>query len=122
MESSFIKLQKFTAENESWVIEGCYTDLLELLSTQANQIIYLNLAIEICIENAKKHPWEPHKYESKQDQDEKLSMLLEWISQYKDRDDTFSLTSHLSFYDTFKGKKLMHTTNIEFTTRKEKDA
>jgi len=43
-------------ENESWIIEGCYTDLLNLLSPQANEIIYLNLPTDLCIENAKNRP------------------------------------------------------------------
>lgn len=112
LDSSLKTLQEFTAANQSWVVEGCYADLLNLLSPQANEVIYLNLPIELCIENAKNRPWEPHKYESKQAQDEKLPMLLEWIAQYKDREDTFSHAAHLNFYQSFTGKKLMYTSNI----------
>lgn len=118
LDCSFRELQAFTVENESWVIEGCYTDLLELLSPQANEIIFLNLPAELCIENAKNRPWEPHKYDSKKAQDEKLSMLLLWIAQYNNRHDTFSLTSHLSFYENFKGTKKMHTTNTDIIIRR----
>ena len=106
-------LQAFMVENNPWVVEGCYADLLNLLSPQANEIIYLNLSVELCIENAKTRPWEPHKYESKQVQDEQLSMLLEWITQYRVRDDTFSQTSHLNFYHSFTGKKIMYTSNTD---------
>ncbi|MDG2090004.1 MAG: AAA family ATPase [Gammaproteobacteria bacterium] len=109
-------LQAFMVENNSWVVEGCYADLLNLLSPQANEIIYLNLSVELCIENAKNRPWEPHKYESKQTQDEQLSMLLEWIAQYQFRDDTFSQTSHLNFYHSFTGEKIMYTSNADFTS------
>ncbi len=113
LNESFKKLQKFIDGKENWVIEGCYTDLLELLSHQTNEIIYLNLPVELCIENAKRRPWEPHKYESKKAQDENLTMLTEWIIQYENRDDEFSKKSHLKFYDNFTGKKQMYTNNIE---------
>lgn len=104
-------IEKFTQDNESWVIEGCYADLLELLLTDANEMIYLNLPVEDCIENAKQRPWEPHKYESKQAQDANLDMLLDWIRDYESRRDVFSRSAHESLYESFGGKKQMHTTN-----------
>ncbi len=113
LNKSFKKLQEFIDGKQSWVIEGCYTDLLELISHQANEIIYLNLPVELCIENAKNRPLEPHKYESKNAQDDNLAMLTEWIIQYENRDDEFSKKSHLKFYDSFAGKKKMVTKNIE---------
>ena len=51
----------FIQAHENWVIEGCYTDLLELLSEKTDEIIYLNLPVELCIKNAKNRPWEPQK-------------------------------------------------------------
>tara|TARA_R110000824_G_scaffold336_9_gene2306 strand:- start:104041 stop:104535 length:495 start_codon:yes stop_codon:yes gene_type:complete len=113
LKDSFAKVQEFLDKNQAWVIEGCYTDLLELLSSKANEIIFLNLPIESCIENAKNRPWEAHKYASKQKQDENLSMLLDWIAQYSQRDDVFSHAAHLSFYAAFSGKKTMLTRNTE---------
>jgi adenylate kinase family enzyme len=95
----------FINDNESWVIEGCYVDLLELVKKYSNEIIFMDLPIVHCIENAKLRPWEPHKYESKQAQDQNLNMLIDWISQYEDRNDTFSKVSHQCFYDQFIGNK-----------------
>ncbi|WP_144210586.1 AAA family ATPase [Shewanella donghaensis] len=110
--TSNITIQKFIkSANKGWIIEGCYTDLLELTVTSANEVIFMNLPIEVCIENAKKRPWEPHKYESKQAQDANLAMLLDWISQYNQRTDTFSQQSHQDFYDRFKGTKTMLINN-----------
>jgi len=95
----------FTANNESWVIEGCYTDLLELLAEKANEIVFLNLPIQQCLQNASARLWEPHKYTSKEAQDANLKMLLEWIAQYEHRDDVFSLLAHTQFYEGFSGTK-----------------
>lgn len=98
---------------EDWVVEGCYTDLLELLVQDASEIIFMDLPVEQCIANAKSRPWEPHKYESKQAQDANLEMLLAWIQKYKARSDSFSYEAHRNFYDTFQGKKTIYTENQE---------
>lgn len=97
----------FDASNPGWVIEGCYADLLQLVTGAATEIIFLNLSVAACRDNARKRPWEPHKYPSKEAQDANLDMLLDWISQYADRQDEFSYASHQKIYDTFTGAKRM---------------
>jgi adenylate kinase family enzyme len=112
------EIEFFTQNHESWVIEGCYSDLLELLiidsqldaidnmgTCEANEMFFLDLPIEICIRNAEQRAWEPHKYSSKQDQDDNLEMLIDWIKNYETRTDSFSKESHQALYDSFKGKK-----------------
>ena len=107
LELSREKIQAFTSKNKSWVIEGCYSDLLEIIRSEVTEIIYLNLPVELCIENAKNRPWEAHKYKNKEAQDENLNMLIDWISEYIKRDDEFSYKSHMQFYNSFEGKKSM---------------
>jgi hypothetical protein len=80
-----------------------------LVSDEATEIIFLNLDIEQCVENARKRPWEPHKYPSKEAQDKNLEMLIGWIRQYANRMDEFSLTAHMTFYEQFEGEKSMKT-------------
>lgn len=111
--ASLAIINAFTHANNSWVIEGCYTDLLELLSSEneadmsnsATNIIFLDLSISQCIINAKNRPWEPHKYSSKQAQDDNLEMLITWIKDYDTRVDTFSKYHHQKFYENFQGTK-----------------
>ena len=98
-------ISEFIQTHQAWVIEGCYTDLLTFAETEASEIIFIDLAIEDCIANAYTRPWEPHKYPSKVAQDENLGMLIEWIAQYEQRQDTFSKDSHLEFYQQYQGKK-----------------
>ena len=74
------EINDFVSANEDWVIEGCYADLLEIVMPLASDLVFLNLPIETCINNAKNRQWEPHKYESKQAQDANLEMLLDWIA------------------------------------------
>ncbi len=111
LEESGTAIQAFVASNTGWVIEGCYTDLMEIAAPYADEIIYLNLPVEQCIENAKRRPWEPHKYESKEAQDNNLPMLLSWIEDYEQRQDTCSKSAHMAFYSGFTGAKTLYTSN-----------
>jgi len=73
IEKSKEKINDFIAEHDSWVVEGCYTDLLELLKHEASEVVFMDLTVEQCIANAKSRPWEPHKYASKEAQDANLN-------------------------------------------------
>jgi adenylate kinase family enzyme len=108
----------FTQKHDNWVIEGCYSDLLELLiigsqldaidnmgTCEANEVFFLDLPIDVCIKNAEQRPWEPHKYSSKKAQDENLHMLVNWIQDYDIRIDSFSKKAHQTLYESFEGKK-----------------
>ncbi len=104
-------INHFFKDHSGWVIEGCYADLLALVISTADEVIFLNLPVPLCIANAKNRPWEPHKYESKAAQDANLAMLIEWISQYTSRSDTFSKIAHEKLFNEFKGKKVMYVSN-----------
>ncbi|TRX58098.1 AAA family ATPase [Thalassomonas sp. M1454] len=104
-------ITQFLNANDNWIVEGCYSDLIEMIIPYASEMIFLNLPVPNCIKNAKNRPWEAHKYESKAAQDANLDMLIDWISQYDLRTDTFSKVAHQSIYDKFTGKKTMHVTN-----------
>jgi len=101
----------FISAHSDWVIEGCYTDLLEIAVPYSNEIIFMNLPVQLCIENARDRPWEPHKYESREAQDNNLAMLVNWIAQYPKRDDSFSQSSHERLYASFSGVKRIITSN-----------
>ncbi|MFK8029059.1 MAG: AAA family ATPase [Gammaproteobacteria bacterium] len=101
------KIESFMAEHASWVIEGCYADLLSVALAHATELVFMNLPIELCIENARNRPWEPHKYESKAAQDANLDMLTSWIAQYDEREDVFSRAAHHKLYSEYTGTKRM---------------
>lgn len=105
------KIDDFINSNSCWAIEGGYVDLLEHAASQANEIIFMNLSIDQCVNNARKRLWEPHKYKSKDEQNENLETLIDWIKGYAERNDIFSFRSHMKFYEEFTGKKCMHTKN-----------
>jgi adenylate kinase family enzyme len=105
------EIDSFINSNGGWVIEGCYSDLLEMAVPVSNEIIFMNLPVETCIANAKSRPWEPHKYESKEAQDANLGMLIDWIAQYPGRVDTFSEVAHNELYEKYSNKKSMINCN-----------
>jgi len=115
LKESELDILDFISSNKGWVIEGCYSDLIEIALPFSNEIIFMNLPVESCIENARNRPWEPHKYESKKAQDINLEMLISWISQYKERTDTFSASAHKRLYDYYPGIKRMITSNEQNT-------
>ena len=104
-------IELFMTENDDWVIEGCYADLLHWAVEHASQIIFMSLPIALCQQNARNRLWEPHKYNSKAAQDANLPMLLDWIAGYADRTDEFSYSAHASLYNQFSGIKQQITEN-----------
>jgi hypothetical protein len=105
------EIDAFIAANRDWVIEGCYADLLQVALSHASELIFLNPGVEQCIANCRNRPWEPHKYASKEAQDRNLEMLVDWVRQYPERTDEFSLQAHQALFDGFDGNKVMHTRN-----------
>ncbi|EDY85070.1 hypothetical protein VDG1235_4704 [Verrucomicrobiia bacterium DG1235] len=117
LHTSFEAIDAFIEANPQWVIEGCYTSLLDYAAENANEIIFLNPGIEICQQNCRSRPWEPHKYASKTAQDKNLQMLLNWVADYQTRDDEFSLQEHLLFYNSFDGAKSELRSNEEILAK-----
>ena len=111
MAESKALIDAFVNTHTHWVIEGCYSDLLALVTPLASNVLFLNLSANDCIQNAKNRPWEPHKYESKEAQDANLDMLIHWISQYTERTDTFSKAAHEHLFNNFEGNKRMFESN-----------
>ncbi len=111
IEESAAAIERFMASNQNWVIEGCYSDLLAVAIGRCSEIIFMDLSVDDCIENAKSRPWEPHKYQSKSAQDANLEMLIDWIKEYPYRTDVFSKAVHEKLYDEYTGCKRRYTGN-----------
>ena len=116
LDVSMTEIKTFIEQHNAWVIEGCYSDLLAPILAKCSEIIFLNLPIESCIDNAKNRPWEAHKYESKAAQDANLAMLIDWIAQYDQRSDSFSKAAHQELYDGFSGNKQQYFSNQDATS------
>lgn len=105
LSESVARLNEFLSQNDQWIIEGCYGDLIEAVLPHCNELRFLNPGIEACISNCHQRPWEPTKFESQEAQQLMLSNLVEWVKTYESRSDEYGLKRHRSLFDAFPGKK-----------------
>lgn len=98
-------MQAFIDEHDEWVIEGCYGDLIEAALPHCNELVFLNPGVEKCVERAKGREWEPDKFATPEEQDQALSILLDWIAEYETRLDEYGLRRHKTVFATFTGAK-----------------
>lgn len=99
-------LDLFIAGNETWVVEGCYAELIERALPHCSRLVFMNPGVDACLRNNERRDWEPHKYASKEDQDRMLPFLQSWVADYYTRDDDWSLAAHRRLFDAFAGEKL----------------
>jgi len=98
-------VRAFCAAHASWVIEGCYANLVKASLSFGPRLLFLNPGEQQCLENCRARPWEPHKYASKQEQDERLDFLLSWASQYYTRSGEMSLSAHTACFNAYSGER-----------------
>lgn len=98
-------LDAFIATNDEWVIEGCYADLIEIAARACDELVFLNPGVEACVANARRRPFEAHKYDRPEDQEKMLAFLIDWIRAYPERDDTTGYREHRRVFDAFGGRK-----------------
>lgn len=102
---SIAEVKRWIARHDSWIIEGCYADILEAILDAADELIFLNPGVEACLAHCRARPWEPEKFGSRQEQDGNLENLLQWVSAYERRTDEYGLARHRKLYDSFTGRK-----------------
>jgi len=99
-------LDAFIARNATWVIEGCYAELIERALPACSKLVFLNPGPEACRRNNERRGWEPHKYASKEAQDGMLPFLQSWVADYYVRTDAWSYAAHRRVFDAYAGDKL----------------
>lgn len=98
-------LEAFIATHRDWVIEGCYSELIEAAAPACTRLVFLNPGMQACQANNRRRPWEPHKYASSEAQDAMLEPLQAWVAGYYTRDDAWSLAAHRRLFDAYPGEK-----------------
>lgn len=102
----------FCQSQAQWVIEGCYASLVAAALPLGPRLLLLNPGQEQCLQNCRSRPWEPHKYASPEEQDERLAFLLRWVSAYDSRDGEMGLAGHRALFDAYGGDKLELTRQL----------
>ncbi len=103
------EVRAFCDAHEHWAVEGCYTSLIEATLAYSPLLVFLEPGVETCLTHCRARPWEPHKYDSQQQQDANLDFLLEWVRAYYTRTGELSLAGHQALYDAYAGPKRMFT-------------
>jgi adenylate kinase family enzyme len=98
-------LRGFCDAHEHWVIEGCYGNLVRVALQRAPALVFLEPGVDACLANCRNRPWEPHKYASREEQEQKLEFLLEWVAEYYSRTGSLSLADHEALFDEYAGRK-----------------
>jgi adenylate kinase family enzyme len=98
-------LAAFLDHHPRWVIEGCDGELVEQALPWCSQLIFMNPGMAACLENNRRRPWEPHKYDSAADQQRMLANLLAWVESYYTRGDPRSYAYHRRVFDGYAGDK-----------------
>jgi adenylate kinase family enzyme len=96
---------QFCREHESWIIEGCYTDLIAATFPWKPELIFMDPGHETCISNCLSRAHESHKFRSKEEQDQNLAFLLQWVADYYSRDGMLSYQAHQALFDRYEGPK-----------------
>jgi adenylate kinase family enzyme len=109
LEVSLKMLHEFIQKNEQWIIEGCYSDLIEATLPHCTELRFLNPGIEVCIAHCRRRPWEPEKFSRPQDQAAMLEQLVQWVREYQTRDDDYGLKRHRQVFERFSGPKREYT-------------
>lgn len=113
---SISKAESFIASNESWIIEGCYADIIKPILKYCEILIFLNPGIETCVSHCHARSWEPEKFTSQKKQDENLNNLIAWVRKYETRDDEYGLRRHREIYEAFRGEKYEFNDPEEYAT------
>jgi len=105
LHDSIEEVKRWIADKESWIIEGCYADMIQPLLDDCEELIFLNPGVDACLAHCRSRPWEPEKFSSPQEQDENLDNLIQWVRSYETRSDEYGLSRHRALYESFPGKK-----------------
>lgn len=89
----------------SWVVEGCYEDLIEALAPREPMLIWLDVSEEVCAERVRARAFEPHKYPTPEAQVAAQEPLIEWIRGYRRRRGPLSHAAHEALFTRWPGPK-----------------
>lgn len=98
-------VRTFCDSGDRWIVEGCYASLVGVALEYEPHLLLLDPGLEPCLVNCRARPWEPHKYASREEQDQKLEFLLSWVADYYRRSGEMSHQGHLALFRSYAGPR-----------------
>ena len=114
LSESLEQLRRFLTANGQWIIEGCYSDLVEAALPHCTELRFLNPGVDVCVAHCRKRPWEPEKFPSTEQQNAMLDQLIQWVTEYETRNDEYGLKRHRQIFDNFSGAKREYTSTASY--------
>ena len=105
LSDSIAALEAFIDAHAEWVVDGCYSDLIEAALPHCSELRFLNPGLEVCVRNCRSRPWEPSYCSSAEEQQRLLEPVIAFVREYEVRTDEFSLQRHRALFDSFPGPK-----------------
>jgi adenylate kinase family enzyme len=112
-EDAAAEVRRFCSARQSWVVEGCYASLIRQALGFGPRLLFLNPGLEQCVNYCRSRPWEPHKYQSQEVQNQYLEPLLAWVAAYYTREGDVSLAAHEECYGAYDGPKEVVTGAVQ---------
>jgi adenylate kinase family enzyme len=116
LQESIEDVKQWISGHSSWVVEGCYAEIIEPILAYCDELIFLNPGVDACVAHCRSRPWEPEKFRSRQEQDETLVNLIQWVRSYEKRSDEYGLSRHRALYESFRCKKSEFTHPRQYET------
>jgi len=113
VEAASADVRAFCQQHGNWVVEGCYAALTRRALEYSPMLLLMDPGVEACVANCRERPWEPHKYASKDEQDERLEFLVSWVREYYTRAGDLSHAEHQALFDEYRGPKRRLTTVVD---------
>lgn len=101
------------AQGQSWIVEGVFGELAQEFLPQADCLIWLDIDWATCSASLLQRGSESAKQLDAQLAEENFNKLLQWASDYWQRQDLRSQRGHAALFEQFNGKKVCLKTSGE---------
>ena len=100
-------------QGENWIVEGVFGELAQEFLPKADCLLWLDLDWATCSASLLQRGSESPKQLDAQLAEENFNKLLQWASDYWQRQDLRSQRGHASLFEQFNGKKVCFKTRGE---------
>jgi adenylate kinase family enzyme len=100
-------------QDENWIVEGVFGELAQAFFANAEQLIWLDLDQETCLNSLLQRGSEGFNQLDQQSAAENFQKLLTWAAAYWQREDLRSQRGHALLFEQFNGKKICLKTRGE---------
>ena len=112
IESEMVRIQS----RHRWVVEGVFGALAEQLIHSADTLLFLDLDWSVCERSLRARGSESSKQLDAEQAEKNFNELLQWASEYSERESKSSWQFHQQLFTDFHGKKIRFTTRSQVNT------